>query len=143
MPALKDVFNAPDREQAENRLEAMILRLQNSSPELADWLEENAPEALSVFSFPEAHRRRIKSTNSLERLNEEIRRRTRVIRIFPNRQSCIRMITALCLEKDEEWTTGKIYLNMELLTKSNNTIDAYNNNNRIDNDITEHIRIAG
>lgn len=131
-PALKDIFNAPDREQAESRLEAMILRLQTSDLELADWLEENAPETLSVFSFPEAHCRRIKSTNSLERLNEEIRRRTRVIRIFPNRQSCLRMITALCMEKDEEWTTGNIYLNMELLTKSNN--------NNIDN---EHIRIAG
>jgi transposase-like protein len=131
-PALQDIFNAPDREQAESRLEAMIKRLQDSSQELADWLEENAPEALSVFSFPEAHRRRIKSTNSLERLNEEIRRRTKVIRIFPNRQSCLRMITALCLEKDEEWITGNIYLNMELLTKSN----------IINNDII-HINIAG
>jgi len=143
MAALKDIFAAPDREQAESRLEAMILRLQSSDLELADWLEENAPETLSVFSFPQAHRSRIKSTNSLERLNEEIRRRTRVIRIFPHRQSCIRMITSLCLEKDEEWTTGKIYLNMELLTMSDNIIDAYNNDNRIDNDITEHIRIAG
>lgn len=129
LPALKDIFNAPDREQADNRLQAMIERLHNSDLELADWLEENAAETLSVFSFPAEHSRRIKSTNSLERLNEEIRRRTKVIRIFPNRQSCLRMITALCMEKDEEWTTGNIYLNMELLSKNNNTI--------------EHIRIAG
>jgi transposase-like protein len=130
--ALKDVFTAPDREQAESRLKAMILRLQASDLDLADWLEENAPETLSVFSFPEAHRIRIKSTNGLERLNEEIRRRTRVIRIFPNRESCLRMIAALCLEKDEEWTTGKIYLNMERLSKNN-----------INEKTIENIRIAG
>ncbi|NCQ11956.1 MAG: IS256 family transposase [Bacteroidetes bacterium] len=132
LAALKDVFAAPDREQAETRLKAMILRLQESDLELADWLEENAPETLSVFSFPEGHRCRIKSTNSLERLNEEIRRRTRVIRIFPHRQSCVRMITSLCLEKDEEWTTGKQYLNMELLSKNN-----------IDEKTIKNIRIAG
>ncbi len=112
---LKDVFNAPDKQQAESRLKLLVDKLSKTDPDLSDWLEENAPEAMSVFSFPEQHRRRIKSTNCLERLNEEIRRRTRVIRIFPHRQSCLRLISALCQEKDEEWTTGKMYLNMTLL----------------------------
>lgn len=119
LAALKDVFNAPDKEQAESRLKLLVDRLSTTDPYLADWLEENVPEAMSVFSFPEQHRRRIKSTNCLERLNEEIRRRTRVVRIFPHRQSCLRLISALCQEKDEEWTTGKMYLNMTLLEKNN------------------------
>ena len=118
LAALKDVFNAPDKIQAESRLKLLVDRLSVTDQDLADWLEENAPEAMSVFSFPEEHRRRIKSTNCLERLNEEIRRRTRVIRIFPHRQSCLRLISALCQEKDEEWTTGKMYLNMTLLAKN-------------------------
>lgn len=118
MSMLKDVFNAPDKQQAESRLKLLVDRLSTTDQDLADWLEENAPEAMSVFSFPEQHRRRIKSTNCLERLNEEIRRRTRVIRIFPHRQSCLRLISALCQEKDEEWTTGKMYLNMTLLEKN-------------------------
>ena len=79
---------------------------------------------MTVYSFPEPHRRRIKSTNCLERQNEEIRRRTRVIRIFPHKQSCLRLTTALCIEKDEEWTTGKVYLNMSLLEKNNTEIKA-------------------
>ncbi len=121
---LKDVFNAPDREQAELRLKELVNRLSETDQDLADWLEENIDEAMTVFSFPEPHRRRIKSTNCLERQNEEIRRRTRVIRIFPHKQSCLRLITALCIEKDEEWTTGKVYLNMSLLEKNNTEIKA-------------------
>ena len=121
MSALKDVFNAPDKEQAEQRLKALVDQLYETDSPLAEWLEENAPETLSAFSFPEAHRKRIRTTNCLERQNEEIRRRTRVIRIFPHRKSCLRLISALCQEKDEEWTTGKRYLDMSLLTKNHET----------------------
>ena len=130
MTMLKDVFNAPDKQQAESRLKLLVDKLSETDQDLADWLEENAPEAMTVFNFPEQHRRRIKSTNCLERLNEEIRRRTRVIRIFPHRQSCLRLISALCQEKDEEWTTGKMYLNMTLLEKNKDKQD-------------KNIRIAG
>ena len=82
LAAMKDVFNAPDKEQADLRLQQLVEKLSGIDRELADWLEENIHETMTVFSFPDQHRRRIKSTNCLERQNEEIRRRTRVIRIF-------------------------------------------------------------
>lgn len=118
MAALKDVFSAPDKKQAEQRLKSLVDGMYESNPELAGWLEENGPEILSVFSFPEEHRKRIRTSNCLERQNEEIRRRTRVIRIIPHRKSCLRLISALCQEKDEGWTTGKRYLDMSLLEKN-------------------------
>ena len=68
-----------------------------------------------LLAFPESHRRRIRTTNGLERLNQEIKRRTRVVRIFPNRESCLRLVTALAVEVSEEWVTGRRYLDMEEL----------------------------
>jgi len=118
MSSLKDVFRAPDRRQAELRLKALVDRLSASDPTVADWLEADGPETLSALDFPESHRRHIRSTNGLERLNEEILRRTRVIRIFPNRASCLRMVSALCQEQDEEWVTGRRYLDMTLLSRN-------------------------
>jgi transposase-like protein len=118
MASLKDVFRAPDRQQAEQRLKVLVDHLSLSDPSAADWLENEGPETLSALDYPESHRRHIRSTNGLERLNEEIRRRTRVIRIFPNRASCLRMVSALCQEQDEEWVTGRRYLDMALLSKS-------------------------
>jgi putative transposase len=78
-------------------------------------IEEHIEECLTCLAFPEGHRRRIRTTNSLERLNQEIRRRTRVVRIFPNRQSCLRLVSALAVEVSEEWVTGRRYLDMEEL----------------------------
>jgi len=118
MAALRDVFNAPDRAAAEFRLRGLVERLRSPYPDLADYLEEEAPETLSVFDYPEAHRRRLRTTNGLERLNQELRRRMRVIRIFPHRWSCLRLSAALCQEHDEEWMTGKRYLDMTLLSKN-------------------------
>ncbi|WP_187695087.1 transposase, partial [Thermosediminibacter litoriperuensis] len=69
-------------------------------------------DAIAVLEFPERYRKRLRTTNGLERLNEEIRRRERVIRIFPNRESAIRLIGALLMEQDEKWTSGKKYLDM-------------------------------
>ena len=118
MSALKDVFNAPDRDQAWFRLRYLADQLRDDYPDLSDWLEEDGQDVLAVFDFPADHRRRLRTTNSVERLNEEIRRRTRVIRIFPNRDSCLRMASALCQEHDDDWTTGKCYLDMSLLSKN-------------------------
>lgn len=118
MAALKDVFGALDRSQAQFRLRQLADRLRDDYPDLSEWLEEDGQDTLTVFDFPEQHRRRLRTTNGVERLNEEIRRRTRVIRIFPNRSSCLRMASALCQEQDDDWTTGKRYLDMSLLSKS-------------------------
>jgi len=117
MSAMKDIFNAPDRADAEGRIKVLYERLDSKYSDLVDWLEENINETLTVYDFPSAHHKRIRSTNGIERLNEEIRRRTRVIRIFPNIQSCLRMASALCQEQDEEWVTGKRYLDMTLMPK--------------------------
>ena len=118
MSSLKDVFNAPDRDQAQIRLSQLADQLRDAYPGLSEWLEVDGQDTLTVFDFPESHRRRLRTTNGLERLNEEIRRRTRVIRIFPNHVSCLRLASALCQEHDDDWTTGKRYLDMSLLSKS-------------------------
>jgi len=73
-------------------------------------MENNIPEGLTVFDFPAEHRRKIRTTNGLERLSREIARRTRVVSIFPNEASCLRLISALLMEKDEAWQTGRTYL---------------------------------
>ena len=82
---------------------------------VAEHIEEHIEECLSCLAFPESHRRRIRTTNGLERLNQEIKRRTRVVRIFPNSESCLRLVTALAVEQSEEWITGRRYLDMEEL----------------------------
>ena len=82
---------------------------------VAEHLEEHIEECLTCLAFPESHRRRIRTTNGLERLNQEIKRRTRVVRIFPNRESCLRLVTALAVEQSEEWVTGRRYLDMREL----------------------------
>ena len=76
-------------------------------PKFVQKLEEGLEDALACFSFPQVHRKKIRTTNNLERFNEEIRRRTRVIRIFPNEDACLRLICALCIEQNEEWLTGR------------------------------------
>ncbi|HEX7036868.1 MAG TPA: transposase, partial [Pseudomonadales bacterium] len=84
---------------------------------LVDWVESHIGETLSFYRLPRAHHKHLKSTNMLERLNEEIRRRTRVVRIFPNTESCLRLIRALCVETHEGWLEANRYLNMSLLTE--------------------------
>ena len=76
-------------------------------------MEENLHEGLAVMDLPAAHRRRMRTSNALERVNMELKRRTRVARIFPNEASLLRLISALLREIDEDWETGKIYLNMQ------------------------------
>ena len=78
-------------------------------------MEANVPEALTVFHLPEKHRRRLRTTNALERLNQELKRRTRVALIFPNESALERLVTALLMEQSELWETDKTYLNMEKL----------------------------
>jgi transposase-like protein len=107
---LRSVFNAPDRPTAEAYLKKLVLKYEQTASRLADWMEKNIPQGLTVFDFPASHRRRIRTSNGLERLSREIRRRTRVVSIFPNEASCLRLISAILMEVDEEWQTGKVYL---------------------------------
>lgn len=108
---LREITGASCSQSAQARLRETVDVLADSHPKVADLLDTHGEEMLAVHALPEHHRRRMKSTNMLERFNEEIRRRTRVIRIFPNEASCIRLISALAMEINEEWM-GRKYLNM-------------------------------
>ena len=110
---IRAIFNMPDREAAETYLKKAVDKYALIAPKLADWMEVNLPEGFTVFSFPRAHQKRLRTSNYLERLNQEIKRRTRVVRLFPNESSCLRLISAILMEVSEEWEYGKIYLRME------------------------------
>jgi putative transposase len=109
---LRSVFNAPSRADAEACLRALVSRHQSSSPPLAAWLEANVPESLSVFLLPQEHRTRLRTSNLLENLNKQIRRRTRVAALFPNPNSLLRLVTAVTSELSDDWESSKAYLNM-------------------------------
>jgi len=109
---IRTIFNAPDRVKAEEYLKETIRKYEKTVTKLVNWMEQNIPEGLTVFSFPVSHHQRIRTTNSLERLNREIRRRTSVVSIFPNEKSALRLISAVLLEISDEWEGGKIYLNV-------------------------------
>ena len=115
--AIRDVFNAPDAEEAKRLLDRFIEKYQPKAPKLTTWAAEALPEGLAVFALPTGHRRRMRTTNALERVNKEIKRRTRVATLFPNEQSCERLVTAIAMEISEEWVTGRTYLNMETSTE--------------------------
>lgn len=110
---LRGIFDAPDRSEADRRLEMTIRKYEKSAPKLATWLSANVPEGLTVFALPAAHRRRLRTSNLLERLNKEIKRRTRVATLFPNEAALLRLVSAVLMEISEEWETEKIYLRME------------------------------
>jgi transposase-like protein len=110
---LRMIFTAPNRTQAENYLKQTVEKYSAIASDLASWIEENIPEGLTVFDFPAEHRARIRTTNGLERVSQEIKRRTRVVRIFPNVASCLRLVSAVLMEISEEWETGKTYLSFD------------------------------
>jgi putative transposase len=111
---LRTIFNAPDRHTAEAYLKKIVQKYAQTIPTLADWLEQNIPEGLTVFSFPASQRRRLRTSNGLERLSREIKRRTRVVSIFPNEAACLRLISAILMEINEEWQVDdRIYLTIE------------------------------
>jgi putative transposase len=109
---LRGVFAARSREVAVQLASELATRWRGSHPKVSEHLEEHIEECLSCLAFPEGHRRRIRTTNGLERLNQEIKRRSRVVRIFPNREACLRLVAALAIEQSEEWFTGRRYLDM-------------------------------
>ena len=110
---LRGVFAAPERPSALKLASAVAEKWRQKDHEkLSEHIEERIEDSLSCLAFPESHRRRIRTTNGLERLNQEIKRRTRVVRIFPNREACLRLVTALAVEFSEEWLTGRRYLDM-------------------------------
>jgi transposase-like protein len=110
---IRSIFNAPDRLEAERLLAKAIKAWQKPAPRLAAWMDENLPEGFTVFELPPAHRRRLRTSNLLERLSREIKRRTRVATLFPNEASLLRLASAVLAEVSEEWETGRRYLHIE------------------------------
>lgn len=110
---VRSIFNAPDQETAQQYLDKSVSKYAVIAPKLADWMEVNIPEGFTVFSFPRDHQRRLRTSNYLERLSQEIKRRTRVVRVFPNEQSCLRLISAILMETGEDWEYGRMYLCLE------------------------------
>jgi len=109
---LHEITDSRSVETARNRIRETIERLETSHPKVAAYLDTYGEEILAVYSVPESHRKRMRSTNMLERYNQEIKRRTRVVRIFPNEHSCVRLISALAIETNEEWMARR-YLTMD------------------------------
>ena len=112
---LRWLYDRRDLAEARRDLAAWLEKWQGKYGKLCDWAEANIEQTFTFYCLPQPHHKHLKSTNMLERLNEEIKRRTRVVRIFPSTESCLRLIRALAVETHEEWLEGTRYLNMELL----------------------------
>lgn len=109
---LQGITESADREEAQKRLHAAVEQLAPTHRKVAEYLDEHGEEILGVYALPEKHRKRMRTTNMLERYNLELKRRTRVVGIFPNRWSCIRLVASMAMEKNEEWME-KRYLTMD------------------------------
>jgi putative transposase len=112
---LREIFQAQSLPHAEAQLSAMVSKYRKSAPELSAWLEKNVPESLTVFSLPKEHRPRLRTSNAAERLSQEIKRRTRIVRVFPHPKSLLRLVSALLLDISEDWESSpRPYLHMNL-----------------------------
>jgi putative transposase len=112
---LRWIYERRTGQEARQDLAGWVLRWAGRYPKLCRWVEENIEETLTFYALPLAHHKHLKSTNLLERLNEELKRRTLVVRIFPNTASCLRLTRALAVEIHEDWIEATRYLNMDLL----------------------------
>jgi putative transposase len=109
---IRDIFNALDRKEADKRLKDCVKKYVKTAPKLSVWMEKAIPEGLTVFALPSAHWKKMRTSNMLERLNKEIKRRTSVATLFPNEDSLLRLVSAVLMETSEEWESGKVYLRM-------------------------------
>ena len=109
---IKAMFTAPNLVEAQRLLQLTTEKYREKAPLLSAWMEENIPEGLTIFSFPQEHWKKLRTSNLAERVNKEIKRRTKIVGIFPNCDSCLRLVTALLVEMDEEWALGRAYLKL-------------------------------
>lgn len=115
MLELRWLYDRRDLDEARRDLGAWLARWQSRYGKLCDWVEDNIEETFAFYRLPRQHHKHLKSTNCLERLNQEIKRRTNLVRIFPNAASCLRLVRALAVEQHEEWIEASRYLDMDLL----------------------------
>jgi len=114
-PELREVWNAASLAKAEAALAELVTSYRDSAPKLAAWLEENVPEGLTVFALPEHHRRRMRTSNPIERaVQQELKRRTVKVRVFPNEEALERLVSAVLVEIDDKWLADtKAYIKWE------------------------------
>lgn len=110
---IRNIFNATDAHHAQEELARFVDRYQEMAPKLAAWAEANIAESLAIFGIPSEHRKRLRTTNMLERQNRELKRRTRVASLFPNEASLLRLVAAVLVELSDEWETGMRYLTFQ------------------------------
>jgi transposase-like protein len=110
---IKSVFNAPDINEAKRLLVIVVDKYNDSAPKLSRWMEDNLPEGLTVFSFPAENGKKIRTSNCMERINREIKRRTRVVSIFPNEASCLRLVLAVLMEINQDWEGARKFMDMQ------------------------------
>jgi transposase-like protein len=109
---IKAILTAPNLDEAQRLLRLTSDKYREKAPLLSAWMEENIPEGLAVFGFAQEHWKKLRTSNLAERVNKEIKRRTKIVGIFPNCDSCLRLVTALLVEMDEEWALGRPHLKM-------------------------------
>jgi len=119
---MREILNSPTIEMAREMVRLALDKYKTRAPEFAKWLEGNIEEGLTVFQFPKEHRKKLRTSNGIERVNREIKRRTRVAVLFPNKESALRLVTGVIIEIHEEWITGRQYLDMTTICdkKENN-----------------------
>lgn len=110
---IRSVLTAPDRTEADRLLKLRLEKYRQNAPQLAEWMEANVPQSLSVFAIPQAHRRMLRTTNMLERQNRELKKRTKIASIFPNEESLLRLVGAMLMETSEQWLGEKRFLPIE------------------------------
>jgi putative transposase len=114
---LRWIYDRRELAEARRDIAAWLAKWQVKHSRLCDWVEENIEETLTYYRLPQPHHKHMKSTNMLERLNQELKRRTHVVRIFPNAESCLRLVRALAVETHENWLEGPRYLDMQHLAE--------------------------
>ena len=114
---MREIFNSPTLEMAQEMKRRAVDKYQKRAPEFAKWLDENIEEGLVVYQFPREHWKKIRTSNGIERVNREIKRRSRVAVLFPNKESALRLVTGVIIEIHEEWVTGRQYLDMSPLAR--------------------------
>ena len=112
---LRWFYDRRDLAEVRRDIAQWLAKWQTKYPKLTSWVEDNVEETLTYYRLPLAHHKHMKSTNMLERLNQELKRRTHVVRIFPNAASCLRLVRALAVETHENWLEATRYLNMDHL----------------------------
>jgi transposase-like protein len=110
---IRNIFNAPNQAEAKRLLDQAVTKYVDTESKLSTWMEENIPQSFSVFKQSPHHQKKLRTSNMAERVNKEIRRRTKVVGIFPNEASCLRLISGILVETHDDWLSGKIYLKKE------------------------------